>query len=434
MTGAQAADLPVKAKPVQYVKICSLYGAGFYYIPGTDTCIKVGGFVRAEWMHNAGGSFTPSITGSTGSTYTRNFNDTQNRARAAITLDVRSQTEYGTLRSYTQMGWNVTNGDSGSLYTNRAFIQLAGFTAGLSSSFFDDFGFAAYSNQTNWIGSDVGGGGINMVGYTAQLGNGLSASVAIEDANVRRRTIAAPATGFALNTTTGAITANTAYSNQYGGAHLPDFTGNLRVDQAWGSAQIMGAIHEVYPNQLTAGSHNSTKYGFAVGGSVKFNLPMLGKGDNIAAQAVYGKGATGYNIRAAALGTTKGGVTVSTSVDDAVCASTATGCELTESWSVVAGYNHGWNAKWKSSIYGGYAEANYGTTAEGYVGAAAGGLDYSFWQIGSRTVWTPVANLDLSVDVMYNSLDGAAALNTGSIARRTDVWAGIVRAQRNFWP
>ena len=48
MTGAQAADLPVKAKPVQYVKICSLYGAGFYYIPGTDTCIKIGGFVRSE--------------------------------------------------------------------------------------------------------------------------------------------------------------------------------------------------------------------------------------------------------------------------------------------------------------------------------------------------------------------------------------------------
>ena len=46
IAGAQAADLPVKAKPVQYVKICSLYGVGFYYIPGTDVCIKVGGFVR----------------------------------------------------------------------------------------------------------------------------------------------------------------------------------------------------------------------------------------------------------------------------------------------------------------------------------------------------------------------------------------------------
>ena len=37
--GAHAADLPVKAKPVEYVKICSPYGAGFFYVPGTDTCI-----------------------------------------------------------------------------------------------------------------------------------------------------------------------------------------------------------------------------------------------------------------------------------------------------------------------------------------------------------------------------------------------------------
>ena len=48
IAGAQAADLPVKAKPVEYVKVCSLYGAGFYYIPGTDTCIKIGGYVRFE--------------------------------------------------------------------------------------------------------------------------------------------------------------------------------------------------------------------------------------------------------------------------------------------------------------------------------------------------------------------------------------------------
>ncbi|MGA8974662.1 MAG: porin, partial [Pseudolabrys sp.] len=54
VAGAQAADLPVKAAPVQYVKICSLYGVGFYYIPGTDMCIKIGGWVRAEaaWHTN----------------------------------------------------------------------------------------------------------------------------------------------------------------------------------------------------------------------------------------------------------------------------------------------------------------------------------------------------------------------------------------------
>ena len=48
ISAGQAADLPVKAKPVQYVKVCSLYGAGFYYMPGTDICLKIGGYVRGN--------------------------------------------------------------------------------------------------------------------------------------------------------------------------------------------------------------------------------------------------------------------------------------------------------------------------------------------------------------------------------------------------
>ena len=58
MSGAQAADLPVKAKPVEYVKICSLYGAGFYYMPGTDTCIKFGGYLRADTILGGAGDYS----------------------------------------------------------------------------------------------------------------------------------------------------------------------------------------------------------------------------------------------------------------------------------------------------------------------------------------------------------------------------------------
>jgi hypothetical protein len=61
--GAQAADLPVKAKAVEYVKICSLYGAGFYYIPGTDTCIKIGGQIRLDTTFNGGTYDTPLYPG-----------------------------------------------------------------------------------------------------------------------------------------------------------------------------------------------------------------------------------------------------------------------------------------------------------------------------------------------------------------------------------
>ena len=68
MSGAQAADLPVKAKAVEYVKVCSLYGAGFYYIPGTDTCIKLGGYLRVDTTFNASGvQNNPAWSGDSGS-------------------------------------------------------------------------------------------------------------------------------------------------------------------------------------------------------------------------------------------------------------------------------------------------------------------------------------------------------------------------------
>src|SRR5437016_10108490 len=53
VAGAQAADLPVKAKPVEYVKICSLYGDGFFYLPGTETCIRLRGSGQADYYYNA---------------------------------------------------------------------------------------------------------------------------------------------------------------------------------------------------------------------------------------------------------------------------------------------------------------------------------------------------------------------------------------------
>ena len=63
IAGAQAADLPVKAKPVQYVKICTLYGDGFYYIPGSDTCIRFSGYIRADYGYNVTGARTAELFG-----------------------------------------------------------------------------------------------------------------------------------------------------------------------------------------------------------------------------------------------------------------------------------------------------------------------------------------------------------------------------------
>jgi hypothetical protein len=430
--GAQAADLPVKAKPVQYVKICSLYGAGFYYMPGTDTCIKVGGFVRAEVNFNAGGSFAPQFVNRDARTY----NAQSWRTRAGITADARSQTAYGTLRGYAYLAATDDNSRGGGyaaptagtstgadaydrLYSPAAFIQFAGFTMGKTGSFFD-FDGMGYSNQSNVWGSANGGNGQEIWAYTAKLGNGLSASISIENNMGRRMPIA---------TAAGAVDANTA------GQSIPDIVGNLRIDQAWGSAQVMAAYHQVNFGAVTM---PSDKGGYALGAGVRVNLPMLGKGDYIIGQFTYGKGAVDYvgSGLGAAQTTVHSGVTAYGPAFDAVVTG-ATTADLTTGWSITGGLEHTWVPGWKSSLYGAYGKLEYSAAASaslqaGSAGTVAGSsANWSYWQIGSRTVWTPVTNLDLSIDVMYQVQNTAF---TGPAIGDNSWWAGMFRAQRNFYP
>jgi hypothetical protein len=451
MAGAQAADLPVKATPVQYVKICSLYGAGFFYIPGTDTCIKIGGFIRAEVNVNAHNSFNPIVSGGD-ARFNRNSDTVNWRARGVVTFDTRSQTEYGTLRSYIAIGEQANNGASGSsigTYSNRMFIQWAGFTAGLASSYFDFYVTPRYSNTTNILGSDTGGSGDMVFAYTAQLGNGLSATLSAENPDARRTAIYKAGTAISP---LGTVTDSYAGLNGW-----PDIVANLRIDQAWGSAQIMGAVHQVAANYYgaTEGTgHPDDKLGWAVGAGLKLNSPWA-KGDSFTAQVTWAQGALSY------VGSGLGGFAIYNGADvgvgyvtDAVYSPAGGDLELTEGWSVVAGADHHWSSQWKTSLYGGYGAINYNGTATSLLNltvcgtAACGGLgpDFSFWQIGTRTVWTPVKNLDLSVDVLYNRLqtsyDGATAVLAPGGGKPTgpyhvsdqDVWQVMFRAQRNFWP
>src|ERR1700750_1761766 len=97
MSGAQAADLPVKAKAVEYVRVCSLYGAGFYYIPGTDTCIKLGGYLRAEVAVETNSDYGGAYNGVAGAN-NRLSNAYQYRSREDLNIDTRTATEYGVVR------------------------------------------------------------------------------------------------------------------------------------------------------------------------------------------------------------------------------------------------------------------------------------------------------------------------------------------------
>jgi hypothetical protein len=490
VVGAQAADLPVKAKPVEYVKICSVYGVGFYYIPGTDTCIKIGGFFRAEWNWNAGGSFNPAANlTAIGSADTRLESELVSRSRILTTWDVRTQTEFGTLRGYARAGWQWTTGDplgagSGAVtYIDRAFVQFAGFTFGLSQSFFEFYGFAQHSHQTQVIGADTGGTGINLIAYTAQFGNGFSATISIEDNFKRRKPLVDLNTaGFLLGTTgggAGVVSANV--TGDQSGVRYPDITANIRIDQAWGSAQLSGALHDLRANYFTgpiAGAcaapnlntelcgHPGDEWGYAVNAGVLFNLPWA-KGDTVALQAAWGKGAMGYLTGQGGLNlqrySSNGNVALAWLVDGIFAnpgfiAGYNGDIEQTEAFIVMGGIEHWWTPSLRTSLYGGYLEADYSNTANALFCASAVAvngwgplltatcnLDFKFWQVGSRTVWNPVRNLDVGVDIIYSKINtewnGTATLPAFNgrpagtyLLGDEDMFSAIFRVQRNFWP
>jgi Porin subfamily len=551
VSAGQAADLPVKAKPVEYVKVCSLYGAGFYYIPGTDTCIKIGGFLRTEWNIHAAGSFA-TFTGGGNAFQTRSEDNYITRARGYITTDVREQTSYGTLRAYLAAGWQYTtddaptislpglqatgtathagagitttftgnNANNSNISLLRAFIQWGGFTFGKTASFYDFFNTSKYSLQTNFIYQDFAGVGIFTYGYTQQLGNGIAATIAVQDPTPFENQIvdvnpAFPVTGpFAVgqSTAAGAATVNlgttsnvflpgSANNIQTAGTLVPDIVGSVRVDQAWGGAQVAAIAHDnraLYYNNtgfgvLKSSDHPSDKWGFAVQGGIELNLPWA-KGDSFAIQSQYCDGASYacynrsgtrfadnawnlINVNKIGLGW----------VDDAYFASPdgkaeapAIGLQLTKSWNVWAAIQHYWVPELRTSLYGGYfnyradssavdseicapLNAGHAIVGGGFptqphpgLVAASGCADWAAWAVGSRTLWNPVKNLDIGVDVLYTSMAKSAfsgaqfnlspavagtpggAGGAGNVnqltAADTHIWAGILRIQYNFYP
>ncbi|MEH3119182.1 MAG: porin [Methylorubrum populi] len=435
--GAQAADLPVKkAVPIEYVRVCTAYGAGFFYIPGTDTCLRVSGRARAEYGYI--GSDNRSVVGGgdlSGFLGLARFN-----------FDARTQTGYGTLRAFLRLdaasrtgntklssGTNLRGGYAFSgtgqdafgriqnfINVDKAFVQFAGLTAGRASSFFDfyahDFEIIASS-----LGSDMPS--TNLLAYTQKFGEGWSATLSMEDPNYRKNplysdAVPSAATGagagalsqvlitaptpIILGTAANGNATAVAFIDAVQRSRLPDFVGSLRYDAAWGSAQLSAAVHEINTGNFIGGSGISTggaltngtvatllaargidagaqtDYGWAVQGGLKFNLPFIAPGDGLYLQGAYGEGAsfyTGINRFTAGYlsnASVYAGNPFNQYLSDAIVNPLTGQLELSRSFTAVASYLHYWSPEWRSAFYASYGEMWFSQGARQAISQASG--------------------------------------------------------------
>jgi hypothetical protein len=404
---AHAADLPVKAKAVEYVKVCSLYGAGFFFIPGTDTCIKLGGYLRVDTTINGGGAHgQPAWSGDAGQQ--NRFRDYFiSRSRMALTVDTRTATEYGAVRTFAQANFQfqtfgssqpaaispvsslsgissafLSNPGGGYVAVEYLFIQFAGFTFGKSASAYATPWQGFPGNISSFLlGGQNTDTGINNIQYTAQFGNGVSGTIGLEDPTVWDRT---PVNNLSIP---GAIGANGTGSSAYAGFRAPDIVGNIRVDQAWGLFQLSAAAHEVSASYNTLGAgavptalsetsgHPDAKWGGAVMAALQVKNIPTGAGDDIKLDASYAKGATKYVIATAGSSPSFAMFSGSGFAHESVGFGATTdgvyfpgaggtgGIQLTTAWGVRGAFNHNWNPNWSTSLYGSYSSVRYDGSA-----------------------------------------------------------------------
>jgi hypothetical protein len=462
ISGALAADLPVKAKPVEYLKVCSQYGAGFFYIPDTATCIKLGGFLRIDTTFAGNVYGLPAYSGDLGqgNRYRDYF---VGRSRLGLSVDTRTDTEYGALRTYGQFEWQFNNfGSSNPTFLNTfvfpypfgfnaallstagggyaplgpIFIQFAGFTIGKSGSAYAAPWHGYPGNNTSYLmGGHDSITGVNNIQYTSQLGGGVSASIGLDDPTVYDRTSV-------FNLSTGLNPVGLG-ANAYAAVRAPDVVGRIRLEQPWGLLQFSVANDDFKIDVSYAE------------GNIK---NVISTSTSSPSFAIFGSSSRAGAYQSIGFGATS----------DAVFLPNFAGgtgdLKLTKAFGLRGAFNHNWDPFWSTALFGGASAVRYSgnaldaTTAMGqycasYI-ASTGGLatksadfscnpNFNIYQVGLVTRWSPVKNLTFSGEVQLFHLDqkfaGAAVLTPASPKptalyeyKNQSVAYLNVRVQRNF--
>jgi hypothetical protein len=432
ISSAQAADLPVKAKPVEYVKICSLYGEGFYYIPGTDICLKVGGYVQADYGWNLTGARTPHYTGAAGA-QDRSVSPYSTRHRAHFNFDSRTQTAYGTLRTYVAVHIDNENQNTVTVNPTRAFIQWAGFTFGHTKSFTDVPGtpqpdtFRSLMAAQNW--SDSGGNGTNQIAYTWELGNGMTFNIGADERRAR---------GIG-NLSNNVVTVGANPATTLGPYQHPTPWVNFAVNQAWGRLGVSGIFNKVnatYYNGTAgvagsgcpAGAQTGTsqcgypddKWGWAVLSGIDIKAPWAGPGDHFGGFFNYGVGAAAYaggtNLNSPGLFGANNQVALGV-ITDGVFVNGGQ-LQLTTTWTVGGGYEHFWLPNLSTTLWGTYSQVRYNDSVIASRGFCTGqnisvgdnvpcDPGFNFWIVGLIQNWFPAPGFRLALEVDYVRVETA---------------------------
>jgi hypothetical protein len=242
---AQAADLSV-AEPVDYVRVCDAFGAGYFYAPGTDTCLQIGGFLRFDAVYD---SVSFDNYGPSSDYPSWNFTPAAN-----LTISAKSMTDWGPLTGYFAF---YTNSDMGSVVLDEAFISVGPLLVGYTESLFNYDGILTIDDN-NANGLAYSRGNVDQVRLSWAM-NGFGLAISLEDPDKRL-----------------------LYSSPSPDDWGPDVVAALTAS----SGSVSGKLAFVYSSALN--DWDSDYVTWAVNLGLTFKLDSLAPGDKLLLALAYG--------------------------------------------------------------------------------------------------------------------------------------------------
>jgi len=393
VSGARAADavMAPEPEPVEYVRVCDAYGAGFFYIPGTETCLKLSGYVWYQIGANGfdeargvvGQETAPTAGGIGGDGWWKSV-------RARLNVDARSETEWGTLRSYIRLQGTWNGVGDGPVSVDQAFIELGGFKMGYTESFWADSGNGGASNwgSHSWTGMYYGYQQRALIGYRFES-NGFFGAISLEDDALA------------------------------GDGYMPDVVAKLGYSGGWGAVWAKIAYDESFDGTVSPGyvnggaTTNNGGWGAQIG--AQFNMPNM-PGSSLRVIGFWADGAHSYNAGSPTTFFANFGQPIYGGAE----------------WSVLASYNQQFSETLGASVSFQYFKNLYyaGTDLTNLV--AGGGGSPDAWAAELSVVWFPVKDFEVRTELRYDDV-GAYEAGTAYAGTNPDgTFSGFLRFTRYF--
>lgn len=397
VTGAQAADLPPAPEPVDYVRVCDAFGSGFFYIPGTDSCLRLRGVLRTEVRYRVEKSSTIYDNAAAGGQYyvggaqggRRGTSPVFMRARGYWGWDHRTNTDIGLVRAFFRgfIDRDTQDNNGTSLNLDFAFIQIGGLTVGYADLIIEPV-FLTYNTVHNWSVEGLDEEAL-LAQYVYSFGNGFSVGAVVFD----------PTAGsFGSNMRSNFLGGSGTAATEYGGVRIPGGGAALSYDGSFGNFRLAGLLQDIRPNAAIGNDH---AVGWGIGFSGDIGVP-IGTNTRFGFNGQYSNGIINWiNADLSTYG-----------ADFSVNAAGTT--KTTKAWSVSAGLTTQVWDRTTFNLTGGYTSAK-NSNATGLAGFGIGTALLDFTNAATST-YSHVSWVDVSANLQYKMTDNLVI--TGEVSYR----------------